>query len=126
MRSAMRNAAPRPICRRPTHAGRPECPPASPPSSGLWEVIINDDTFERDVSITPGRSFRSDVKDYGLSGEIVYDLGGAELTSITAYRYNKYIRGQDIDFNNLDIAYRGRRQRLQPLQDLHPGTEVAG
>ncbi len=49
-------------------------------------AVINDDTFERDVSITPGRSFRSDVKDYGLSGEVVYDLGGAELTSITAYR----------------------------------------
>ncbi|MEA1072579.1 TonB-dependent receptor [Sphingomonas sp. LY160] len=69
-------------------------------------AIINDDTFERDVSITPGRSFRSDVKDYGLSGELVYDFGGAELTSITAYRYNKYIRGQDADFNNLDILVR--------------------
>ena len=71
-----------------------------------WAAIINDDPFERDVSITPGRNYRSDVKDYGLSGEVVYDLGGAELTSITAYRYNKYIRGQDADFNNLDILYR--------------------
>src|SRR5688572_6177366 len=69
-------------------------------------AIINDDPFERDVSITPGRNYASDVKDYGLSGEIVYDLGGAELTSITAYRYNKYTRGQDADFNNLDILYR--------------------
>jgi outer membrane receptor protein involved in Fe transport len=69
-------------------------------------AIINDDTFARNVSITPGRSYRSDVKDYGLSGEIVYDLGGAELTSISAYRYNKYIRGQDADFNNLDILFR--------------------
>jgi iron complex outermembrane recepter protein len=68
--------------------------------------IISDDTFERDTAITPGRSYRADVKDYGLSGEIVYDLGGAELTSISAYRYNKYIRGQDADFNNLDILYR--------------------
>ena len=42
----------------------------------------------------------------GVSGEVVYDLGGAELTSITAYRYNKYIRGQDADFNNLDILFR--------------------
>ena len=84
-------------------------------------------TFERDVSITPGRSYRSDVKDYGLSGEVVYDFGGAELTSITAYRYNKYIRGQDADFNNLDILLpRRRRQRLQPLQDLHPGTAASG
>ncbi|GLR48481.1 TonB-dependent receptor [Sphingomonas astaxanthinifaciens] len=69
--------------------------------------VIHDDTFARDISITPGRSFRQDVKDYGVSGEAVYDFGGAELTSITAYRYNNYIRGQDADFNNLDIIYRG-------------------
>jgi outer membrane receptor protein involved in Fe transport len=68
--------------------------------------IISDDTFARRTAITPGRSYRSDVKDWGLSGELVYDFGGAELTSITAYRYNKYIRGQDADFNNLDILYR--------------------
>ena len=42
-------------------------------------AIINDDPYERDVSITPGRNYASDVKDYGLSGEVVYDLGGAEL-----------------------------------------------
>jgi iron complex outermembrane receptor protein len=68
--------------------------------------IIEDDTFARKVSITPGRSYRSDVKDAGLSGEIVYDFGAAELTSITAYRFNKFIRGQDADFNNLDILFR--------------------
>jgi len=67
---------------------------------------IQDDTFERKTSLTPGRSYRSDVKDGGLSAEAVYDFGGAELTSITAYRYNKYIRGQDADFNRLDILYR--------------------
>jgi outer membrane receptor protein involved in Fe transport len=82
-----------------------------PSTIALYErslgASINDDTFERDVSITPGRSYRSDVKDYGVSGELVYDFGGAELTSITAYRYNKFIRGQDADFNNLDILYRG-------------------
>ncbi|HEU4498210.1 MAG TPA: TonB-dependent receptor, partial [Sphingomicrobium sp.] len=68
--------------------------------------IISDDTFERETAITPGRTYRSDVKDYGLSGELVHDFGWAELTSITAYRYNKYIRGQDADFNNLDILFR--------------------
>ena len=67
---------------------------------------INDDTFARKVSITPGRDFAQDVKDWGVSGEAVWDFGGAELTSITAYRYNNYIRGQDADFNNLDLYYR--------------------
>ncbi|MEO7786858.1 MAG: TonB-dependent receptor [Sphingomicrobium sp.] len=67
---------------------------------------IQDDTFARRVSITPGRDYRSDVKDYGLSGELNFKIGGAQLTSITAYRYNKFIRGQDADYNNLDIVYR--------------------
>jgi outer membrane receptor protein involved in Fe transport len=68
--------------------------------------IINDDTFDRETSITPGRSFRSDVEDWGLSAEANYDFGGAELTSITAYRQNDLTRGQDADFNNLDLLYR--------------------
>jgi iron complex outermembrane recepter protein len=68
--------------------------------------IIEDNTFARKTAITPGRSYRSDVKDGGISGELTYDFGPAELTSITAWRYNKYIRGQDADFNNLDILYR--------------------
>ena len=68
--------------------------------------IIEDDTFARRTSITPGRDYNSDVRDWGLSGELTYDFGVAELTSITAYRYNKYTRGQDADFNNLDILYR--------------------
>ncbi len=69
-------------------------------------AIINDDPFHRHVSITPHRGYNADVDDGGVSGEVVYDMGGAELTSITAYRYNKYIRGQDADFNNLDILFR--------------------
>ena len=68
--------------------------------------IINDDTFSRRIAITPGRDYASHVRDYGLSGEVTYDFGAAELTSITAYRYNKYTRGTDADYNNLDILYR--------------------
>src|SRR5947209_11590171 len=69
-------------------------------------AIIEDRPFQRLTSITPGRSYRSDVADWGISGEGVYDFGWGELTSITAYRYNKYTRGQDADFNNLDILFR--------------------
>jgi len=68
--------------------------------------IIEDDPNARLTSITPGRNYNSDVKDWGISGELVNDFGWAELTSITAYRYNEYTRGQDADFNNLDILYR--------------------
>ncbi len=72
---------------------------------GLGATII-DNPSQRDVSITPGRNYTSNVNDGGLSGEGVYDFGWGELTSITAYRYNKYTRGQDADFNDLDILYR--------------------
>ena len=68
--------------------------------------IINDNTFSRKVSITPGRDYDSDVDDWGVSAEANYDFGGASLTSISAYRYNDYVRGQDADFNNLDILFR--------------------
>ena len=69
-------------------------------------AIISNDPYARKISITPGRSFRSDVRDYGISGEVNYKFGAATLTSITAYRDYRFIRGQDSDFNNLDIFYR--------------------
>ncbi len=69
-------------------------------------AVINDAPYRRRVSITPGRDYTSNVDDWGLSNELNYDFGGAKLTSITAYRFNRYTRGQDADFNNLDILYR--------------------
>jgi outer membrane receptor protein involved in Fe transport len=68
--------------------------------------IVPDDPFDRDVVISPGRSFRGDVKDWGVSAEAVYDFGGAEMTSITAYRDNDLTRGTDVDYSNLDLVYR--------------------
>lgn len=73
---------------------------------GNGNGVILDDMYERKISVTPGRSFNQDVVDYGASVEATYDFGGAELTSISAYRYNDYERGLDADFNNLDILYR--------------------
>jgi iron complex outermembrane receptor protein len=67
---------------------------------------INDTPYTRKVSITPGQSYRGDVRDWGVSGEANYDLGAATLTSITAYRNWRWLRGQDADFNNLDILHR--------------------
>ena len=69
-------------------------------------AMINDNPEARQASITPGRDYASNVEDYGLSGEVNYKLGSAQLTSITAYRSNEYVRGQDADFNKLDILYR--------------------
>lgn len=68
--------------------------------------IIRDDTYARETSITPGANYRGDVKDWGVSGEINYSFGDINLTSITAYRDWSLVRGQDADFNNLDILQR--------------------
>jgi iron complex outermembrane recepter protein len=68
--------------------------------------IIRDDTYARETSITPGQGYRGDVKDWGISGELNYSFGDINLTSITAYRDWKLVRGQDADFNNLDIFRR--------------------
>ncbi|UUR07389.1 TonB-dependent receptor [Sphingomonas glaciei] len=69
-------------------------------------AVINDSPYQRRATWTPGFGFQSDVKDWGASGEVVHDFGTAELTSITAYRYNKWTRGTDADYNNLDILHR--------------------
>ena len=62
--------------------------------------------FDRQVALTPGRTFNNKTKDYGGSGQIDWDFGGATLTSITAYRQYKSGNAADIDYGNVDITYR--------------------
>ncbi|MBL0914685.1 MAG: TonB-dependent receptor, partial [Sphingopyxis sp.] len=72
-------------------------------------------SFIRQQANTPGVPYRSDTKDWGVSGELTWDFGGATLTSISAYRDYKNAQGQDGDFNALDILRRtdlDRRFRL--------------
>jgi outer membrane receptor protein involved in Fe transport len=73
--------------------------------------VVSDDTFARETSITPGRSHRSDVTDWGLSAEVNWEIGFANLTSITGYRDWKVSASQDGDFNSLDILYRDNQTR---------------
>ena len=58
--------------------------------------------YGRRTAITAGQGYRSDVEDMGVSAEINADLGGANLTSITAYRDWYVVRSQDADFTALD------------------------
>ncbi|OHD00210.1 MAG: TonB-dependent receptor [Sphingopyxis sp. RIFCSPHIGHO2_01_FULL_65_24] len=62
--------------------------------------------YSRDISVTPGRSFAGKTKDYGFSGQIDYDLGGAKLTSITGYREYRSGQAGDVDYGTVDILYR--------------------
>ncbi len=68
--------------------------------------IISDTTFARTTALTPGVDYKGNVKDWGISGEINYKIGDINLTSITAYRDWALHRGQDADYNNLDILKR--------------------
>ncbi|MGK2910941.1 MAG: TonB-dependent receptor [Sphingobium sp.] len=64
------------------------------------------DPYDRELSITPGREYVSKLKDWGVSGEVNYDFGGATLTSITAYRNYKSQDYGDYDYGTADLLYR--------------------
>ena len=52
------------------------------------------------------RSYGEETDEVGFSGQLDWDIGGMNFTSITAYRDWDAVRDQDIDFNLIDIAYR--------------------
>ncbi|PKP86713.1 MAG: TonB-dependent receptor [Alphaproteobacteria bacterium HGW-Alphaproteobacteria-17] len=62
--------------------------------------------YGRTISVSPGRSFAGETKDYGFSGQIDYDFGGATLTSITGYRQYRSSQASDTDYGSVDILYR--------------------
>ena len=64
------------------------------------------DPFDRRVAISPGRTYQNLTKDYGGSGQLDWDLGGANLTAITAYREFKSGNAADTDYGNVDFSYR--------------------
>ena len=69
---------------------------------------------DRTEAVSPNRGFGERVRDYGVSGELNWNLGGVKLTSITAYRNWRALRDQDVDFSGIDRAYRtGYRSQLK-------------
>jgi outer membrane receptor protein involved in Fe transport len=64
------------------------------------------DTYNREIAITPGQTYRNDTRDWGLSGQIDYDFGNVNFTSITAYRHYESEGAADIDYSNLDLLVR--------------------
>jgi iron complex outermembrane receptor protein len=64
------------------------------------------DPYNRQLSLTPGTTYQGETTDWGLSGQIDWDLGGANLTSITAYRGYKSQQPSDTDYSNVDILRR--------------------
>ncbi len=64
------------------------------------------DPYNRLIAVTPGRTYQNETTDWGVSGQVEYDFGNVNLTSITAYRGYKAGGAADIDYGNVDITYR--------------------
>lgn len=47
----------------------------------------------------------NDIKNWGVSGQLDYNIGPMTLTSITAYRNSKAVTAQDPDFSSADLIY---------------------
>ncbi|HWA22686.1 MAG TPA: TonB-dependent receptor [Caulobacterales bacterium] len=69
-------------------------------------IITPPNPEARTQSISPGRGYGERVNERGISGELDWDIGNANLTSITAYRNWRARRSQDIDFTSVDRTYR--------------------
>jgi iron complex outermembrane recepter protein len=62
--------------------------------------------YSRDLYISPGRSYAGVTKDWGVSLQADWNLGGATLTSITGYRDYRAAQGGDMDYSYVDLLYR--------------------
>lgn len=69
--------------------------------------VLSPDPEAREFTLSPERDLTEQIKEAGISGQLDYEFAnGMELTSITAYRDWQAERGQDIDFTDIDRAYR--------------------
>ena len=64
---------------------------------------LSQSTFDRDIYVTPGRSYDGETEDWGLSGEVNWDFGNVTLTSITGYREYSNFQGSDTDYTQVDL-----------------------
>ncbi len=67
---------------------------------------LSQDTFDRDLYVTPGRSYDGETEDWGVSGELNWRFGDMNLTSITGYRDYSNFQGSDTDYTMVDLLYR--------------------
>ena len=64
------------------------------------------DPYNRQLALTPGTTYEGETTDWGASLQLDYDFGGANLTSITAYRNYENFFPSDTDYTNVDILRR--------------------
>jgi outer membrane receptor protein involved in Fe transport len=71
-----------------------------------FQIPSRNDIYERQISVTPGRSYAGETEDYGISLQMDWDFSWGTLTSITAYREYDSNQASDTDYGTLDILYR--------------------
>jgi outer membrane receptor protein involved in Fe transport len=64
------------------------------------------DPYNRQLALTAGTTYQGQTTDWGASLNVDWDLGGATLTSITAFRNYKATSPSDTDYTNVDILRR--------------------
>ena len=82
--------------------------PIIPVLLGLGQnpAALNQSTFNRDIYVTPGRSYAGETEDFGGSIELNAELGALNFTSITGYREYSNFQASDTDYTQVDILYR--------------------
>ena len=93
----------------------PGSPPLTSTSNPIIPILLGlgqdpraltQSTFDRDIYPTAGRSYQGNTEDWGISGELNYQLGAVTVTSITGYRQYSNNQGSDTDYTEVDILYR--------------------
>ncbi len=93
----------------------PGAPALTDPANPIIPVLLglgqnpnalNQSTFNRDIYITPGRSYAGETEDFGASVEVNAEFGELNFTSITGYREYSNFQASDTDYTQVDILYR--------------------
>ena len=67
------------------------------------------------------------IRDMGISGQLDWDLGFAKFTSITAWRDNSIISGNDVDYTGIDILQQpGNQGNLTDFKQASEELRLAG
>ena len=67
------------------------------------------------------------IRDFGVSGQLDWDVGFGKVTSITAWRDNTVIEGNDTDYSAADIAYSpGNIGNMTDFKQLSEEIRLAG
>jgi outer membrane receptor protein involved in Fe transport len=80
--------------------------PALGGAVGRDGIVLPFNAKNRAMAVTPGRDLSEAVDEWGVSGELNWEMGNTTITSITAYRDWKATRNQDVDFSGMDRIYR--------------------